>query len=136
MDDRAEQLDGLGHAFGKALDRLVYIVAEAVLLEQYLGTLATDVERQAPQSAHEGDRLARLHRRIEAALLGEVTDDAGHFERLTVAEQAALAPVRLDDTEQHAQGGGFPGPVRPQYAVYAAFGNGDVDPANRRLAIE
>ena len=40
VDDRAEQLDGLRHALGQALDRLVDIVAEAVLPEQDLGALA------------------------------------------------------------------------------------------------
>ena len=60
VDDRAEQLDGLRHALGQALDRLVDIVAEAVLAEQDLGALAPDLERQAAQRAHEGDRLAAV----------------------------------------------------------------------------
>ena len=74
VDDRAEQLDGLRHALGKRADRLLRPVAQAVLVEQRVGAAAAFGERQAAQRAHEGDRLARLHRRIEAALLGQVAD--------------------------------------------------------------
>src|SRR3954469_26049883 len=66
VNDRAEQLDGLRHALGEALDRLVDIIAEPVLAEQYLAALAPNVEREAAQSAHEGDRLPGRHRRVEA----------------------------------------------------------------------
>ena len=48
-------------------------------------------QRQAAQRAHEGDRLARRHRRIEAALLGQIADLVRRLERAVVAEQAALA---------------------------------------------
>ena len=50
VDDRAEQLDGLRHALGQALDRLVDIVAEPVLPQQDLAALAADIERQAPSA--------------------------------------------------------------------------------------
>ena len=136
VDDGAEQLDGLRHALGEALDRLVDIVAEAVLAQQYLGPLASRLQRQAAQRAHEGDRLARRHRRIEAALLGQIADLLGRLERPLMAEQAARAGVGLDDSEQHSKRGGFPRAIGPQYAVYAAFGNGDVDAAHRWLAVE
>ena len=136
VDDRAEQLDGLRHALRQALDRLVDIVAEPVLLQEDGGALAADLERQAPQRAHEGDRLAGGHRRIEAALLRQIADDLRRFERPLMAQETAPALIGLDDPEQHAQGGGFPRAIRPQDAVYAPFGNGDVDAADRGLAVE
>ena len=89
VDDRAEQLDGLRHALGQGADRLLRPVAKAVLVEQLVGAAAAFVERQAAQRAHEGDRFARVHRRIEAALLGQIADLARRLERPLVAEHAA-----------------------------------------------
>ena len=74
VDDRAEQLDGLRHAFGQGCGSAVSPIAKAVLVEQLVGAPAPFGERQAAQRAHEGDRLARVHRRVEAALLGQVAD--------------------------------------------------------------
>ena len=56
--------------------------------------------------------------------------------QLTRAEQAALAPIGLDDAQEHAQGRGFPGTIGAQYAVYASLGNGEVDTADRRISVK
>ena len=74
VDDRAEQLDGLRHALGQGADRLLRPFAKAMLGEQRIGAAAAFGQRQSAQRAHEGDRFARVHRRIEPALLGQIAD--------------------------------------------------------------
>src|SRR3546814_7904548 len=105
VDDRAEQLDRLRHALGQALDRLIRIVAEAIVGEQAAGPLPADIERESAQGAHEGDDVARRHGGIEAALLGHIADEPGRLERPLMAEQRPMTPVRVDDAEAPAQGG-------------------------------
>src|SRR3546814_4146225 len=46
VDDRAEQLDRLRHALGQALDRLIRIVAEAIVGEQAAGPLPADIRSE------------------------------------------------------------------------------------------
>ncbi len=120
----------------KALDRLVDIVAEPVFPEQDLGALAPDLEGKAAERAHEGDRLARRHRGIEAALLGQIADDLRRLERPLMAEQRATPGVRLDDSEQHPEGGGFARAVGAQYAVYTSLGDREINAADGRFAVE
>ena len=85
--------------------------------EQLVGAAAAFAQRQAAQRAHEGDRLARVHRRIEAALLGQIADLRRRIERALVAEHAARSARRVDDPEQHAQGRGLAGAVGAEQAV-------------------
>src|SRR3546814_19070571 len=59
VDDRAEQLDRLRHALGQALDRLIRIVAEALVGEQAAGPLPADIERGSAQGAPEGRSAER-----------------------------------------------------------------------------
>ena len=136
VDDGAEQLDGLCHALGEALDRLVDIVGQAVLPEQDLASFAPNLERQAAQRAHEGDRFLGRHCRIKAALLGQIADDPGRLERPFMAEQGAGATIRLDDAEQHAQSGGLAGAVRAENAVNAPLRHRDVDAAHCLFSVE
>ena len=79
VDQRAEQLDGLRHALRQLADLPVGGIAEAVLLEQLAPAPAPFGQRQPAQRAEEGDRLVRLHRRIEPALLGQVADQRGRY---------------------------------------------------------
>ena len=131
VDDRAEQLDGLRHALGEGADRLFRPVAEAVLVEQLVGAAAAFAQRQAAQRAHEGDRLARVHRRIEAALLGQIADLRRGIERPLVAEHAARAARRVDDPEQHPQRRRLARAVGPEQAVDAARRDREADPVDR-----
>ncbi len=131
VDDGAEQLDGLRHALGQGADRLSRPFAEAVLGEQFVGAAAPFGERQAAQRAHEGDRLARGHRRVEAALLGQIADRVRRLDRAVVAEHAAAARRRVDDPEQHAQGGGLAGAVGAEQAVDRAGRDREADPVDR-----
>ena len=105
VDERAEQLDGLRHALGQGADRLLGPFAEAVLLEQFVGAAPRRRQRQAAERAHEGDALARVHRRVEPALLRQIADLVGGLDRAVMAEHAALARRRLDDPEQHSERG-------------------------------
>ena len=111
-------------------------IAEAVLVEQRVGAAAAFGERQAAQRAHEGDRLARVHRRIEAALLGQIADLRRRLERAVVAEHAARSARRVDDPEQHPQGGRLAGAVGAEQAVDRAGRNGEADAVDRARLVE
>ena len=75
VDDRAEQLDGLRHALGQGADRLLRPIAEAMRLRAARprggGLRASGRPRSAPMKAIAS---TRRHRRIEAALLGQIAD--------------------------------------------------------------
>ena len=89
--------------------------------------------RQAAQRAHEGDRLARGHRRIKAAFLGQIADLARHLERPFVAEQAPRSRRRVDDARA-ASGGRWSCRRRwAQDAVDAASGTVRLTPSTARL---
>ncbi len=136
VDERAEELDGLRHAFRKLADLLVGGMAEAVTVEQLAPAAAPFGERHAAQRAHEGDRLDRFHRRIEPALLGQVADQPRDVVRIVAAEHAAHALVRVDDPQQHAQRRRLARAIGAENAVDRAFGHGQVDPVDRGGALE
>ena len=83
--------------------------------------LAPFLERQATQRADEGDGLIGFHRRIEAALLGQIADGMGDIVRPFVAEDAAQARVGVNDAQQHAQGCGLARAVGAEDAVDGTF---------------
>jgi len=68
---------------------------------------------------------AYTHLAVEAALLGEVSDQvvarAGHL----VAEHADLSPVGIKDVDDHADGGGLPAPVGTDKTEDAPIGNAE-----------
>ena len=53
-----------------------------------------------------------------------------------MAEQSAMTGRRVDDAEQHAQGGRLAGAVRPENAVDHAFGDGQADAVDGALVAE
>ena len=136
MDQRAEQLDGLRHAFRKLADLLVDRMAEPVAFEQFAPAAAALFHGQAAQGAHEADCLVALHRGVQAALFGQIADPAGDFVRALVPEDAPHAFVGIDDAEQHPQRGRLARAVRTQNAVDRAFGDGYVDPVHRQRPVE
>ena len=136
VHQRAEQLHGLRHALGQLADLPVGGMAEAVLFQQFAPALAPFGQRQAAQRAHEGDRLIRLHRRIQAALLGQIADQPGDIVRPVMPEHAAHALVGIDDAQQHPQRGGLARAVGAENAVDRAFGHGQVDPVDRQRPVE
>ena len=93
-------------------------------------------ERQAAQRAHEGDRLARVHRRIEAALLGQVADLRRRLERPVAAEHAARAARRIDDPEQHPQRRRLARAVGAEQAVDGAGRHREADAVDRARVVE
>ena len=99
--------------------------------QQRFGAAAALAQRQAAQRAHEGDRVARVHRRIEAALLGQIADLLGGIERALVAEHAARAARRVDDPQQHAQDGGLARAIGSEQAVNAPGRDGEADTVDR-----
>ena len=127
VDDGAEQLDQLGHALGQAADRLTAPVAKAVLGEQDVGASPPFGERQAAERAHEGNPVPRVHRGIEAALLGQIADLRRGLERTVAAEDEARAARRVDDAEQHPKGRGLARAVGPEQAEDRAGGHGKAD---------
>ena len=103
VNDGAEQLDGLRHALREVADRLFRPIAKAVRLEQLFRPAPPFAKRQSAQRADEGDRITRMHRRIKAALLGQITDLGSGIERMLVAEDPPRSARRIDDPEQHPQ---------------------------------
>ena len=73
------------------------------------------------------DRLACLHVGVEAALLGQIADPVAGIARVAGAKQHAVAAVRLDDAQQHAQCRRLAGAVGAQHAVDRATRDGEVD---------
>src|SRR3546814_9931713 len=80
----------------------------------------------------EGERLGRLHRRIEPAFLGQVADAVARLARAAAAEQFALAVVGLDDPEQHPERRRLARAVGAQHAVDHPLRHRDVDPIDHR----
>ena len=74
MHNRTHQLHGLRHALGQLADLAVGGVGEVVAFEQFRRAQAAFLQRQAPQRAHEGNRLDALHRRIKPAFFGQIAD--------------------------------------------------------------
>ena len=135
MNDGAEELNGLRHALGKRADRLPRPVAEVVFGEQGVGATTTLREREAAERAHEGDRVARMHGRIEAAFLGEVSDLGSRLERALAAEHQPRPAGRVDDAEKHSEGGRLACAVGTEEAEDRAGGNAKADAIHRaRLA--
>ncbi len=89
-------------------------------LQQFVAPAAAFAERQAAQRAHEGDRFARVHRRIKAALLGQIAHLRSRIERLIGAEHPAGPARRVDDAEKDAEQGRLARAVGPEEAVDAA----------------
>jgi hypothetical protein len=124
---RAEQLDELRHALGELADLVVGGMAEPGLFEQFARALAPGLPRQPAQRAHEGDRLAAFHVGIEPALLGKIADPVAGVARRVMAEQHALALVRLDDPEQHPQSRRLARAIGPEHAIDQPLGHCDAD---------
>ncbi len=91
MNDRPQELDGLGHALREIADRLLRPVAKAVAVEQLDRAAAALAKRKPAQCAHECDRVHRGHPRIQSALLGEVADLFRRIQWTLMTEQAARA---------------------------------------------
>ena len=136
VHEGAEQLHLLRHAFGELPDLPLHRIAQAVSFHQFAPALAAELEWQAAQRAHEGDRLVGLHRGVEPAFFGQVADQSGDVLRPLVAEQTACALVGIDDAEQHAQHRGLAGSIRAEHAVDRALGYSEIDPGHRECAVE
>ena len=107
-----------------------------MFFHQFAAPAPTLGQRQPAQGADEGNGFDRLHGRIEAAFLGQVSDQVRNIVRPLGPEHPAGSFVRVDDPQQHAQGGGLARAVRPEHAVNSALGHGKVDPAHGGKAVE
>ena len=136
MHDGGEQLHLLRHALGQGLDPGSAMGAETVRGEQRVGALTPFGPRQPAQCAHVGDRLARGHRRIEAALLGQVADAVGDLQRVGVAEQAPLAAVGFEDAEEQAQRRSLARAILTEEAEDRTFRHDEIDTVDGRTIPE
>ena len=127
MDDRAEQLHELRHPLDRLRIDFLDQSPSPCSVKQDVSTAATFREGQAAQRAHEGDRVARVHRRIKAALLGQIADLLRCLERAVVAKHSARSARWIDDPEQHPQRRRLAGAVGPEQAVDGAGRNGEAD---------
>ena len=136
VDDRAEQLDGLGHALRQVPDRPFRPILMSGIGEKLECPAPSFPDRKAAKGAHECDRFGSRHRRVKATLLGQIADLPRNFERPVVAEQASRPRRRVDDSQQHSDGGGLAGSVRAEDAGDAALRHGKADVIDRPLAVE
>ena len=111
-------------------------MAEAVRFHQFAPPPAAFVQRQPPQRAHEGGRLVAFHRRIQAALLGQVADQARDIVRAVMAEDAANTLVRVDNAQQHSQGRRLARAVGAENTVDRAFGHREVHAVHCQRIVE
>src|SRR3546814_16791608 len=74
VDDRSDQLHHLRHAFRHLADLFVDHAFEPQLGHEDRGAATAFGPIEPAQRAHEGDRLARLHAGIEAAVLGQIAE--------------------------------------------------------------
>ena len=132
VDQRAEQLHRLRHAFRKLADLLFRRMAKAVIFQQHSSPLARVRQGHSAQRAHEGDGIAGLHRRVEAAFLGQVSDQPGDIVRIVMPEHPAHALIRIDNAQQHPQRGRFSRTIGAPHAIDRPFGHGQIDPVDRR----
>jgi len=130
VEDGAEQLNGLRHALGQCPDRLSGPVAEIMLLEQRVGAPPAFGERDSAKRPHERNGVARVHRRIEPALFGQVADLLRRIERMLSAEDPPGPARRVDDPDQHAQNGGLAGAVGSEKPVDRAGRDAEADPVD------
>jgi hypothetical protein len=72
-----------------------------------------------------------MHRRVEAAFLGQIADLRGRIERPVAAEEAADAARRVDDAEQDPKRRGLACAVGTEQAVDAPGGHREADPVDR-----
>ena len=136
MHQGSEQLDLLRHALGQLPDLAVDGIAKPVFFQQRLAANPAFLQRQSAQCAQKGNRLIGLHRGVKPALFGQVADGVRHFVRAVMPQHPAQPGIRIDDPQQHPQGGGLARTVRAQNAVNCAFGNGQIDAIDRRETIE
>ena len=107
-----------------------------MLCEKIVGAAAALVERQSAKRAHEGDRFARVHRRVEAALLRQIANPGRGIERPFVAQHAARSARRIDDPEQDSQYGRLARSVGPEEAVNGAGGHREANAIDRTRGAE
>jgi hypothetical protein len=103
VDEGAQQLDLLGHAFRELADLPISGIGEAMLFQQSPRPRASHLERHPAQRGQKGDGLGRLHRRVKPAFLGQVADAPGDIGGALVPQHHAAPLVRVDDAQQHAQ---------------------------------
>jgi len=109
---------------------------QPVLFEQFAPALTALWQGKPAKCAYEGNRLDRFHRRVEAALFGKVADQAGNVLGMVMAEHAPLALVRIDNAQQHAQGGGLARTIGAEDTGDRPLAHGDVHTVHGQRIVE
>ena len=132
VDEGLREPDAALHALGELAHGARPRVAEADHLDELLRALlpVTGVERE--EVAEEIERLARAEIAVEVALLGQVADARlGLHVARRFAEDGDLALGRVEQAEQHLDGRGFAGTVRPEQPEHLAAAHLEVDVVDR-----
>ena len=118
MQERSRELGALLVAVRELLEPRVGAVGEIEALEPPLGGRPRGAIVQPVEAPEVGELLADTHPRIEAALLGHVTElhPFGRLDGLAVPEH--LARVELDETEHCPHRRRLPCPVRAEEAKH------------------
>ena len=136
VDDRADELDHLRHAFRHLADLFVDDAFES--------EFGHEARRPAPpfrpvepaQRAHESDCLARFHARVQPAFFGQIADTVPHRLGLVPAQQPTGAFVGVDDAQRHPQAGRLSRTIRAKHAIDAARRHREADIVDRLVIAE
>ena len=121
MDEGADERELLFHAAGEPVGEAVAKRRHAHHLEKSVP--AGGIAAHVVDLGEEGDVLVDGEVAVQGKLLREVADARGEPAPLAGGVEAAgerLAGVRLQEAQDHAQGGGLARPVRPDEAEHLA----------------
>jgi len=136
VDDAAQQLHQLRHALGHLADLLVDRFAKSGGLHHLSSPRSPIRPSEAAQRSHERDGLARLHRGVEAALLGQIADALARVARRCFAQQAPFARIGIDNAQQHPQGGRLASPIGSEHTIDHPLRDIEADAVDRAETAE
>ena len=115
VEQGADQLHALLVAERKVFELVVDPIGEAELAEPAASASRSATLRSMPRScAEEAQLLGDAHRRVQAALLGQVPEAAPHLEVDRLAVEAHAPGIEGGEPEHGPHGGGLAGAVRAE----------------------
>ncbi|MGA9355236.1 MAG: hypothetical protein WBV46_16205, partial [Terriglobales bacterium] len=117
MQDRADELHFLLHAFRKLFHFLVNLVGQFQTLAPILRALLRLAAGQAFELREKDEVSQHLHLFVESALFGEIAEVASLAAAQRFSQHQNLARIGDDDADDHPQRTGFAGAVGAEQAV-------------------
>jgi hypothetical protein len=115
MDESLSEADALQHAFRKAAEAAVAMRGEADEIEISGNTVAELGRSDSAEAAMKREEFGGGQPVVETKLLRKETDLAANFDaRKGVIQDLGVTATRLDEAEQHLDGGAFAGAIRAE----------------------